>query len=140
MAWQIKDVMTREIHAVRKDATLREVAHLMHDHNIGLVLINNLDGSLFGVATDRDLVVRGLASPRDIDKMQVAEVCSGSLVQLAPSATIDEALKLMRERAVRRIPVVSEGKCVGIVSLGDLARTKDPHSTLAQISWAPPNN
>jgi CBS domain-containing protein len=55
------------------------------------------------------------------------------------TAKVDDAVRLMRERSVRRIPVVADGKPVGIISLGDLARAKDPGSLLAQISAAPPN-
>jgi CBS domain-containing protein len=136
---QIQDVMTRQVHAVRKDASLRDVAHLMHDRDIGFVLVTNEDGTLYGVATDRDVIVRGLATARDVDRMQIAEICSRSLATLPPTASLDDALKLMRERAVRRAPVVTAGKAVGVVTLGDLARTRDPHSVLAQISASSPN-
>ena len=55
-------------------------------------------------------------------------------------ASIDEAAQVMRDRAIRRIPVVRDGAAVGIVSIGDLAREKDPNSALAEISAAPANN
>jgi CBS domain-containing protein len=80
-----------------------------------------------------------MASDRDIDKTQIADICSTPPVKLDPTATVDDAVRLMRERAVRRIPVVADGKPIGIVSIGDLARAKDPNSLLAQISAAPPN-
>jgi CBS domain-containing protein len=136
---QIQEVMTKKIHAVGKDSTLSAVARVMHDQNIGNVIVTNPDGTFCGIVTDRDLVVRGMASQRDPDKTRVAEVCTESVVKLAPTATVDEAVKLMRERAVRRIPVVTNGKAIGIVSIGDLARAKDPDSALAQISSAAPN-
>lgn len=140
MPLPIKDVMTACVHAVVRDASLREVAYMMRDHDIGLVVVNHADGSLYGVVTDRDLVTRGIASPRDIDAMRVGDVCSCAVVTLPPTATLEDALKVMRERAVRRIPIVAEGRAIGVVSLCDLARSKDPHSTLAQISWAAPSH
>lgn len=139
MTQQIKDVMTKQVHSVRKDATLRAVARVMKEHKIGAVLVTQADGSLLGLVTDRDLVVRGMAPDRDIDKTQVADICSTSPVKLDSTATVDDAVRLMRERTVRRIPVVADGRPIGIVSIGDLARAKDPNSLLAQISAAPPN-
>jgi CBS domain-containing protein len=139
MTQQIKDVMTKPVQTVHRDATLRAVARAMKEHRIGAVLVLQADGSLLGLVTDRDLVMRGMASDRDIDRTQVAEICSTPPVKLDPTATIDDAVRLMRERAVRRIPVVADGKPIGIVSIGDLARARDPGSLLAQISAAPPN-
>ena len=139
MTQQIKDVMTKQIHSVRRDATLRAVARVMKEHKIGAVLVTQADGSLLGLVTDRDLVIRGMASDRDVDKTSVAEICSTPPVKLDLTAMVDDAVRLMRERSVRRIPVVADGKPVGIVSIGDLARAKDPGSLLAQISAAPPN-
>jgi CBS domain-containing protein len=139
MTQQIKDVMTKQIHSVRRDATLRAVARVMKEHKIGAVLVTQADGSLLGLVTDRDLVVRGMASDRDVDKTSVAEICSTPPVKLDLTAMVDDAVRLMRERSVRRIPVVADGKPVGIISIGDLARARDPGSLLAQISAAPPN-
>lgn len=139
MTQQIKDVMTKPVHSVQRDATLRAVARAMKQHKIGVMLITQADGSLLGLVTDRDLVVRGMASDRDIDRTPIGEICSTPAVKLDVTATADDAVRLMRERAVRRIPVVADGKPVGIVSIGDLARAKDPSSLLAQISAAPPN-
>jgi signal-transduction protein with cAMP-binding, CBS, and nucleotidyltransferase domain len=111
---------------------------MMKDQKIGAVLVTQADGSLLGLVTDRDLVVRGMAADRDVDKTLVAEICSTPPVKLDLSATVDDAVRLMRERAVRRIPVVADGKPLGMISIGDLARAKDPSSLLAQISAAPP--
>ena len=140
MAWQLKDLMTHHVHTVPKEATVREVANTMLVEQIGLVIVNSPDGTMFGVATDRDLVVRALAKGRDVDHTKIADVCSRSVSVLGPTATIEDALKLMRDRAVRRIPIVVESKVLGVISIGDLARAKDPHSTLAQISASPAND
>ena len=140
MAHYLHEIMTKEIFSVRKDASVRVVARVMRERGIGDVLVTNRDGTLFGIVTDRDLVVRGLASSRDLDNMQVGEIATDALVQLPPMATIEDAVALMRERAIRHIPVVRDAIAIGIVSLGDLARRQDPRSVLAQISAAPPNN
>lgn len=137
MARMLKEIMTNAVTTVRRDATLAEVARTMRDHQIGDVLVVDFGGKLFGIVTDRDLVVRGLAEGRDPARTVVGDVCSQQVIQVTPDATDDEAVRLMRESAVRRIPVVSNGKPIGIVSIGDLAQLKDPNSALADISAAP---
>ena len=140
MAEQIQDIMTKQIHTVHNDATLREVARVMRDQQIGDVLVTNRDGTLLGIVTDRDIVVRADAAAKSLDTTPVSEACTDQLVSLSPSSSIDDAVQLMREHAIRRVPVVSDGKPIGIVTIGDLARHKDPNSALAQISSAAPNN
>jgi CBS domain-containing protein len=71
--------------------------------------------------TDRDITVRAVAKGRDPASTPVREVYSAELTTLPPEETVDDAVRLMREKAVRRLPVVEGGRPVGIVSLGDLA-------------------
>jgi CBS domain-containing protein len=140
MTQQVQDIMTKHLHIVRSDTTLLDVAKMMRDQRVGDVLVTNRDGSLRGIVTDRDIVVRAAASGKHLDRTQVGEICTDRIVKLAPSATIDEAVKVMREHAIRRVPVVHDNHPIGIVSIGDLAREKDPNSVLAQISAAAANN
>jgi CBS domain-containing protein len=139
MAQQVREVMTRDPVAVPPQTPLVEVARRMRDENIGDVLVIE-DDHLRGVVTDRDLVVRGLAEGADISSKPVQEVCSTETVTVSPDDDVDRAIQLMRERAIRRLPVVEEGdRPVGVVSLGDLAVERDPHSALGDISAADPN-
>ena len=140
MAQQIQDIMTKQIHTVPSDASLLDVARMMRDQRIGDVLVTERDGKLCGIVTDRDIVVRADAAAKPLDRTQVREICTDQVVELAPTSSIDDAVKVMREHAIRRVPVVRDGQPVGIVSIGDLARHKDPDSALAQISSAAPNN
>lgn len=140
MAQQIQEIMTRKVHSVRSDTPLVEVARMMRDREIGDVLVTEPDGSLCGIVTDRDIVVRAAAAGRPLDSTPVGDICTEQIVQLPPAASIDEAVKVMREHAIRRIPVVQDGRPVGIISIGDLARHQDPRSALAEISAAVPNN
>jgi CBS domain-containing protein len=110
----------------------------MRDENIGDILITH-DGELAGILTDRDIVVRVLAENLEPTDTPVGDIASHELVTVSPQDTVDDAVRLMRERSLRRIPVVDGGKCVGIVSLGDLAVEKEPDSALADISATPPN-
>ena len=139
MAKQVEQVMTRNPKVVNRSTNLRDAACIMRDSQIGDVLVCEDDGRLAGIVTDRDIVVRGLAQGCDIDRTTVGEICSAEPIGLAPTATVDEAVTLMRDRAVRRVPVVQDGRPVGILSIGDLAQMRDPESALAEISAAPPS-
>ncbi len=132
---KLAEVMTRDPVVLPSDAGLDEAARAMKDADIGDVLVT-ADGTLCGIVTDRDLVVRGLAD----GKSNLGEVCSRGLYTLSPDADVEEAVTVMREAAIRRIAVVDGNRAVGVVSLGDLALEEDPGSALADISAAQPNN
>ena len=140
MEKKIQDVMTKTVESVTPKATLREIARSMKQHEIGDVLVLDEQGKLYGIVTDRDVVVRGLAEGGDADQMTAAEVCTrDALISLEPDATVDDAVQLMADHAVRRLPVVLDGKVVGIVSIGDLAQLGESRQALAEISDAPAN-
>ncbi|WP_399062917.1 CBS domain-containing protein [Streptomyces sp. BB1-1-1] len=92
-----------------------------------------------GLVTDWDLTVRVLADGGDVSVRTVAEACSSELVTVAPDDDIDRAVQLMRSKAVRRLPVVDDGRPVGIVALGDLAVEHDHESALGAMSAADPH-
>jgi CBS domain-containing protein len=92
-----------------------------------------------GIVTDRDVTVRVVAEGRPPETTELKEICSRDLATLAPDDTVEEAVRVMRDKALRRLPILDGGRPVGIVSLGDLAVEHDPDSALAAISTAPPN-
>jgi CBS domain-containing protein len=118
-------------------APIFEAARLMRDENVGDVLLTE-EGRLRGVLTDRDIVVRVVAEQRPND-LAAAQVCSDTTVTCSPSDDLERAATLMRKHALRRLPVVDDGRLVGVVSLGDLAIERDERSALADISAARPN-
>jgi CBS domain-containing protein len=134
---KVSDVMTAAPVGVYYSQTIGETARIMRDTQVGAVLVVS-DGALSGVVTDRDLVVRGLAEGEGPDS-PVGPLCSGDLVGVAADADVEEAEQLMREHAVRRLPVITDGQVVGIVSMGDLAVSADADSPLAAVSRAQPN-
>jgi len=133
----IRDVMTPEPVTVPSTTTLEQAARHMRDAGIGNVIV--LDGDqITGILTDRDIVVRAVAEGRDA-QTPIGEVTSRDITTIGPDDTLEAAVELMRERSIRRLPVVEAGRAVGIVSLGDLALERDPDSALGDISAAPPN-
>ena len=137
MDMQVRDIMTPDPVGVYYDQTIAEAARVMRDAGVGAVLVVNGE-SLSGVVTDRDLVIRGLAEGAGPDS-RVGPLCSEKLVGVEGSAALADASRLMREHAVRRLPVIDSGQIVGIVSLGDLAASADPDSALAAVSNARAN-
>lgn len=135
----VRDVMTTQLTTLPTTATISEAAKRMRDDNIGDVLVLE-DGLLRGVLTDRDIVVRCVADGSDPSTVSVGDVCSAEPTVVSADAPADDAVRQLREAAVRRLPVVDQsGNPVGVVSIGDLAVENDPHSALADISAAPPN-
>jgi CBS domain-containing protein len=139
MAQSIREVMTADPQTVSSDATLEEAAREMQSDDIGAVLVTD-NGDVAGILTDRDIVVRAIAEGRDPSSTKVGDVATRDVQTLTPDSSIDDAIKLLREQNVRRIPVVEGGRPAGIVSIGDLAIERDTDSALADISSEPPNN
>lgn len=137
MTHRVRDVMSPGAVAVEPMTTLEDAARVMREQNVGDVLVA-YDCDLFGVLTDRDIVVRAVAYGSDPHTTTAGSVCTRPpVVTLSPDDTTDRAAELMRQYAVRRLPVVEHGGCpVGMVSLGDLAVTEEPESTLADIRKA----
>jgi CBS domain-containing protein len=131
--------MTENPTTVEASATLVDAAKIMKQENIGDVLVVE-NGKVQGIVTDRDIVVRAIAAGDDPSHTSVREMASTDLEVLDPDDSIEDAIRKMEEAAVRRLPVVEDGKPVGIVTLGDLARVHDKDSALADISSASPNN
>ncbi len=126
---QIRDVMTPEPRTVTADSTVAEAARLMRDEETGIAPI--IEGErLVGVVTDRDIAIKVAAEGKDPQSTKVSEVASSNLVTIDPQQDLDEALRLMAQHQVRRLPVVEEdGKLVGILAQADVARHAGPERT-----------
>ena len=138
MAQKVSEIMTPAPVALRPAQPVAEAAKVMRDHGIGNVLVVD-DGQLKGMVTDRDIVVRAVADARDPAATPVGEICSPHLVTVSPDDDADTAMQRMRERGVRRIPVVEDSRPVGVLSIGDMALERDERSALADVSAQPPN-
>ena len=138
MPQSIRDLMTPDPVSLPSSAPLVQAAQCMKDRNIGDVVVTE-DGRPCGIVTDRDIVIRAVAEGRQMDQTVLGDICSKALVTVSPTDTTDDAVRLMREQALRRLLVMDSGNAVGIVSIGDLAVDLDSASALADISAAPPN-
>lgn len=118
---RISEVMTNELATVPPDTTVAEAAAIMRDRDIGDVLIVE-NGKLRGIITDRDLALQVLAEDHDPQSATVDDFMNKDVVTGDASWNLDRAAKTMAKYQVRRLPVVDDGRLVGIVSLGDIAR------------------
>jgi CBS domain-containing protein len=138
MARTVEQIMTTNPRTANVDDTVLQAAQLMRDNDIGDVIVVD-DGQVTGIVTDRDIAVRAVAEGRDPESTTVGEIATTGIQAIEPDAGVDDALRMMREHDIRRLPVVKNGRPVGIVSLGDLAVEREPDSTLADISAAAPD-
>lgn len=135
---RVRDVMTRQVVYLPVGTPLDEAARAMRDADIGDVVVTDGPG-LFGMVTDRDIVVRAVAEARDARRTTLGEVTTRDIVMIEQSSTAAEAATLMRQRSVRRILVCdADRQLVGIVSLGDLASQLHPSPTLSGSSEPTP--
>jgi CBS domain-containing protein len=132
--------MTPNPRTVTPSDSLTDVAKVMRDADVGGVVVTESD-VVTGIVTDRDIVVRAIAEGANPSEATVADAVEDrELKTVTPDQSIDDVIALMREEKVRRIPVVEDGRAVGIVTIGDLALDREPRSALAQISEPPANN
>ena len=129
MAQSVQELMSSNPRTVSSDQTIVDAARVMRDENVGLVPV--VDGErLVGTVTDRDIAIRVVAEQQDAASTQVQEIASTDLVTVDPQQGLDEALRLMAQHQVRRLPVVEEdGRLVGIVAQADVARAGSDSQT-----------
>jgi CBS domain-containing protein len=135
----ISELMTEDVVVMPSRANLQQAGKEMRARDIGDVIVIEED-TIVGILTDRDIVVRAVADDRLPSETTVGEVASRELQLLDPDDSAENAMQVMREKAVRRLPVVQDGRPVGIVSIGDLALDRDTGSALTDISAADPND
>jgi CBS domain-containing protein len=134
---KIRDIMVSDVETAEPDDTLDEIAMMMREQDVGAIPVVE-DGELIGIITDRDIVVRCIAEGRDPADVAADEIITGDLQTVEPESDIEEGRRIMAEQQIRRLPVIENGKLVGMVSLGDLAVKTDQgeevSETLEEIS------
>jgi CBS domain-containing protein len=120
MAKNVRDAMTEDPRSIGPSASVVEAARMMREEHIGSLPITD-DAKLVGMITDRDITTRVVAEAADPKMTSVAEVYSRDLISVEPDNDLDEALQLMAQHQVRRLPVVQDGRLVGIVAQADIA-------------------
>jgi len=119
-AMKVREIMSTEIKKATPDNTLNDIAAMMRDEDVGALPVVQ-DGEVRGIVTDRDIVVRAIAEGKEPSTTTVQEVLSEDLESVEPDDDVEEAADLMASHQIRRLPVVEDGKLIGMVSLGDIS-------------------
>jgi CBS domain-containing protein len=128
MGKSVQDVMTSNPASIEADSPVVEAARIMKEQDVGIIPV--VEGErLVGTVTDRDIAVRVVAAGKDSQAVSVREIASTDLVTVDPQQDLDEALHLMASHKVRRLPVVEDGRLVGIAAQADVAREANDKKT-----------
>ena len=126
-----REIMTANVRTAARETTLRETAAIMRDGDMGAVPIVEA-GKLVGIVTDRDIVVRAIAEGRNADA-PIGEVMTTEIFSVKPDDFVFEAIRLMGDKQIRRIPVVSEsGELAGIIAMADVALEMEDEREIAE--------
>jgi CBS domain-containing protein len=122
MAKKARDIMEKDVEFVNADDTVADAAKKMAKLDVGALPVCNEDKRLEGMITDRDITVKAVAKGKDPKKMKVRDLANQpEVVTIGADDSIDEALRTMKDKKVRRLPVIDGRQVVGIISQGDLA-------------------
>ncbi|WP_174528013.1 CBS domain-containing protein [Micromonospora maritima] len=135
----VGEFMTTRLVTMDGNDTLTAAAQEMRDSAIGDVVVTDGD-NVIGIVTDRDITVRGVAEDMNPSSTTLNQITSRDVVTVSQYDDAVAAADLMRTYAVRRLPVIDDGRLVGLISMGDLAVEREPQSVLADISADDPNN
>lgn len=124
----VKDAMTASPAYLDGNASVIEAARTMVNEDVGSIPVVE-EGRLVGIVTDRDLVVQVMAKDLDPNKIPVSDVCSENPIVAAPQESLEVALKRMATEQIRRLPVVEEGRLVGMLAQADVAQNAEAAST-----------
>ena len=130
---KVKELMTQPVIQIAPGESVAVAARTLTHYNVGALPVCNAGGTLCGMVTDRDLVIRCVAAGKDPGKTAVREVMTGQVACAAPDMEISVAAHLMGSRQVRRLPVVENGRLCGMVSLGDLTKREESMWDVADV-------
>lgn len=119
----LKGKQTREIVTISPDATVGELVDLLARHNIGAVVVSADGTSLDGIVSERD-VVRRLNEEREVVERPVSSIMTSDVQTCEGTESCEELMQLMTARRVRHVPVLTDGTLVGIVSIGDVVKSR----------------
>jgi CBS domain-containing protein len=139
-----REIMTPNPTIVKTDASVADIAKRLRDEDIGAVIVCNEDNRIEGLITDRDIAVEIVAGGKDASGTKAGDLLSGmETVTIGADDDVREAVRTMKDHAVRRLPVIDGDRVIGMVSLADLARSVDDElagELLRTISEAPDNS
>ena len=129
---RVRDLMSKSVVTIAPEESAALAARLLSRHELGSLPVCAADGTLTGIVTDRDIVTRCVAAGEEPGRVPVRDIMSPAPSVITPETPISDAARLMAQRQVRRLPVVEQGHVVGMLSLGDLARSRRTDTEAAE--------
>ena len=129
---RVRDLMSKSVVTITPEESAALAARLLSRHELGALPVCAADGTLAGIVTDRDIVTRCVAAGEEPGRVPVRDIMSPAPSVITPETPISGAARLMAQRQVRRLPVVEQGHVVGMLSLGDLARSRRTDTEAAE--------
>lgn len=126
MATRASEIMTKDVSVISEDESVRDAAQRLANDDIGALPICDSNKQIKGMLTDRDIVVQVVARGKDVNTTRAKEMEQGEIVTLRPDDSIEHACDLMAQHQVRRLPVVENGRVLGMVSQADVAKSVSP--------------
>jgi len=117
---KVEDVMVKEVITINENASVKEAAGIMNQFEIGSIIVMR-SGKAVGIVTERDLLKRVIAEGMDAKKTKVKDIMSSPLIVIAPDVEMEDAMRLMFEKKIKKLVVVDQKRLVGLVSLTDIA-------------------
>lgn len=130
---RVRDLMSKSVVTITPEESAALAARLLSRHELGALPVCAADGTLAGIVTDRDIVTRCVAAGEEPGRVPVRDIMSPAPSVITPETPISDAARLMAQRQVRRLPVVEQGHVVGMLSLGDLARSRRTDTEAAAV-------
>ena len=121
MSLKVEDIMVRKVVTVNEDYPVNDAARVMNKFEIGSLIVVS-EGKAVGIVTERDFLKRVVAESKDAKKTKVKDVMTSPLVVVGPEIELEEAVKLMFQMKIKKLPVIEGERLVGLVSLTDVAR------------------
>jgi len=143
---EVEDIMVQKVITIDPNASVKEAARLMNRHEIGCLIVVG-QGQVMGIMTERDLLKKVVELGKNSEKTKVHEIMSKRLVIGSPRMEIPDVVRLMLQKKIKKLPIVTEGKIIGLVTLTDIARTTriEPQmigviKELRKNGWLPPKH
>lgn len=129
---RVRDLMSKSVVTIAPEESAALAARLLSRHELGALPVCAPDGTLAGIVTDRDIITRCVAAGEEPGRVPVRDIMSPAPSVITPETPVSAAARLMAQRQVRRLPVVEQGQVVGMLSLGDLARSRRTDTEAAE--------
>ena len=129
---RVRDLMSKSVVTITPEESAALAARLLSRHELGALPVCAADGTLAGIVTDRDIITRCVAAGEEPGRVPVRDIMSPAPSVITPETPVSAAARLMAQRQVRRLPVVEQGYVVGMLSLGDLARSRRTDTEAAE--------